>query len=143
MLPQITLESRVVADPELRFTPSGSSVANFRVAASESKKLDDGTWEDGDKLFVNVAVWKEAAEVVAETLRKGDKVIVTGRLYNREYEKNDGTKGSSLEVKFATVAKVIDTPRGPRQAQPAAAATSAPSNDPWAIPTADDSTPPF
>lgn len=135
MLPTVTLEGRAVADPELRFTTSGQAVANFRVACSESKKKDDGTWEDGDKLFVNVAVWKEAAEVVAEKVTKGAKVTVTGRLYQREYETN-GEKRTSLELKFATVALVIDAKRPAPQQQAAV--------DPWAAtPTVGDEHPPF
>lgn len=138
MLPTITIDGRAVNDPELRFTPSGAAVANFRIAASESKKLDDGTWEDGDKLFVNVAIWKEAAEAVAENIRKGDKVIVTGRLYQREYETSGGEKRTSIEVKFATVAKVVDPPRANRQQ----GRQAAPANDPWATPVGSDE-PPF
>lgn len=138
MLPNITIEGRAVNDPELRFTTSGQAVANFRVAASESKKLDDGTWEDGDKIFVNVAVWKEAGEAVAEHIQKGDKVVVTGRLYEREYETSGGEKRRSLEVKFANVAKVVSAPRAARQAAPASTAPI----DPWATATSDDN-PPF
>lgn len=136
MLPTITLEGRAVADPELRFTSSGVAVANFRVACSESKKNDDGTWEDGEKLFVNVAIWREAAEAVAEKVTKGAKVAVTGRLYQREYETN-GEKRTSLELKFASVALPIEAPRqGQTQATPAP--------DPWAsVPTAATDAPPF
>ena len=123
MLPTITLEGRAVNDPELRFTASGQAVANFRVACSESKKLDDGTWEDGDKLFVNIAIWKEAAEAVAESIQKGDKVTVTGRLYEREYETQAGEKRRSLEVKFAAVAKVVEGRRPQRDAHPSGPAT--------------------
>lgn len=141
MLPQITLEGRAVNDPELRFTASGQAVANFRVACSESKKNEAGEWEDGDKLFVNVAVWKEAAEQVADVVRKGEKVTVTGRLYQREYETSGGEKRTSIEVKFATVAKVIDAPRD-RQRQGASSTRFSSSSDPWAsTPTNDD--PPF
>lgn len=137
MLPTITLEGRAVADPELRFTSSGVAVANFRVACSESKKLDDGTWEDGEKLFVNVAIWKEAAEAVAEKITKGAKVSVTGRLYQREYETNTGEKRTSLELKFATVALPIEAPR---QGQ----TQSAPAPDPWAmVPATATDAPPF
>lgn len=137
MLPTITLEGRAVNDPELRFTAQGKAVANFRVAASESKKDAAGNWEDGDKLFVNVAVWDQAGEAVAEHVGKGDKVVVTGRLYEREYEKNNGEKGRSLEVKFATVAKVVEPPRGERQSAPQQSggysqAPAQPARDPWA-----------
>lgn len=138
MLPQITIEGRAVNEPELRFTQSGQAVANFRVAASESKKNDRGEWEDGDKLFVNVAVWKEAGEAVAEHVRKGDKVTVTGRLYQREYETSAGEKRTSIEVKFATVAKVVEAPRGERQQ----AQQRPPADDPWGAPRGGDE-PPF
>ena len=141
MLPQICIEGRIVADPELRFTPSGQAVANFRVAASESKKDDAGNWIDGDKLFANVAVWKEAGEAVAEHCRKGDKVTVTGRLYQREYEHN-GEKRTSIEVKFATVAKVVDAPRGQASSGGRPVPQSAPAADPWGAPSGNDS-PPF
>jgi len=134
MLPTVTLEGRATADAELRVTPNGSAVANFRIACSESKKLDDGTWEDGDKLFVNVAIWKEAAEAVAEQIKKGDRIAVTGRLYQREYEVN-GDKRTSLELKFATAAIPVV---GARRTTP----TPAPAADPWSTaPTTDG--PPF
>ena len=141
MLPTITLDGRLVADPELKFTASGQAVCNMRVACSESKKRDDGTWEDGDRLFVNVAVWKEAAESVADAVLKGDKVIVTGRLYQREYETSAGEKRQSLEVKFATVAKVVDAPRSSSSSAPRTSAQPA-ANDPWATSTGPDE-PPF
>lgn len=139
MLPEITINGRLVADPELRFTPSGSAVCNFRVAASESKKNDAGEWEDGDKLFVNVAVWKEAAEEVAEKVAKGAKVVVTGRLYQREYETSGGEKRSSLELKFATVALVVDAPRrGGQQQRPAQR-----QDNPWGAAPSSTDAPPF
>lgn len=134
MLPNVTLEGRAVADPELRFTGSGQAVANFRVACSESKKLDDGTWEDGDKLFVNVAIWKDAAETVAEKITKGSKVTVTGRLYQREYETSSGEKRTSLEMKFATVSLPLEAAKGQAPATQAA--------DPWAT-QATSERPPF
>lgn len=137
-LPNITIEGRAVADPDLKFTASGKAVCNVRVAASESKKTDTG-WEDGDKLFLNASVWDASGEAVAEHIRKGDKITVTGRLFQREYETSAGEKRTSLEVKFATIAKVIDAPRGQTTRQPvAAAASSAPAADPWAVPAATD-----
>ena len=141
MLPTITIDGRAVNDPELRFTTSGKAVTNFRVAASESKKTDTG-WEDGDKLFLNVAVWDNAGEQVAEHVRKGDKVIVTGRLYQREYETTSGEKRTSLEVKFATVAKVVDAKKADRAGSTSTSTPSATTVDPWATPTGADE-PPF
>ena len=138
MLPTVTLEGRAVADPELRFTPSGQAVCNFRVACSESKKRDDGTWEDGERLFVNVAVWKDDAEAVADAVTKGAKVTVTGRLYQREYETNAGEKRTSLELKFATVAL-------PVAATTRSSSSTTPTADPWASasPPVNNEAPPF
>lgn len=146
MLPNITLEGRLVADPELKFTASGKAVCNIRVACSESKKNDRGEWEDGDRIFVGAAVWDAAGEAVAELVIKGDKVTVTGRLFQREYETSAGEKRQSLEVKFANVAKVIDAPRNPQQQQGRQGtpqATSAPASDPWATSASSNDTPPF
>jgi single-strand DNA-binding protein len=141
MLPNITIEGRAVADPELRFTGNGKAVASLRVAASESKKDANGNWENGDKIFVNASIWEEAGEQVAEHIRKGDKVLVTGRLYQREYETTAGEKRTSLEVKFATVAKIVDAKKAARTT----ATTSAPSNtvDPWATAPTSQDEPPF
>lgn len=136
MLPNVTIEGRAVADPELRFTASGRGVANLRIAANDSKKLDDGTWENTEQIFISCAVWNtdrapSIAETVAETIHKGDHLIVTGRIYQREYEAN-GEKRTSLEMKFPVVAKVIEAPRGQaRQAAPAPAVAA----DPWGVPS--------
>lgn len=136
MLPTITIEGRAVADPELRFTSNGTGVCNLRIAANDAKKLDDGTWENTEQLFVSAAVWNSdrtgnLAEHLAEHIRKGDKVIVTGRLYQREYETSSGEKRTSLELKFPTVAKVVDPPRQQQRAQQT---PSAPALDPWGTP---------
>lgn len=136
MLPQITIDGRLVADPELRFTGSGKAVCSLRVAASDSKKDDAGNWETTEQVFINVTLWEAEGEQAAAHYTKGDRVLVSGRLYQRDYEKSDGSKGSSLEVKFPTVAKIPSAPRADRQqataqsgawGQPAAT----PSNDPW------------
>lgn len=140
MLPTITIDGRLVADPELRFTSGGKAVCSIRIAASESKKTDTG-WEDGDKLFLGASIWESAGEAAAEALRKGDKVLVTGRLFQREYETSAGEKRTSLELKFPTVAKVVEAPRGERSGGQATAAPRS-NNDPWSTSPADDS-PPF
>lgn len=150
MLPTITIEGRLVADPDLRFTPSGKGVANIRVAANDSRKLDDGTWENTEQIFVSVPIWNSdrqpnLAETIAETLRKGDKVIATGRIYQREYESN-GEKRTSLEMKFGVVAKVVDPPRGqaaPAQQPTGSAPAQAPAADPWGTPPQLGDEPPF
>jgi single-strand DNA-binding protein len=94
----ITVVGNLTADPELRFTPSGQAVANFTVA-STSRFLDkqSNEWRDGDTIFLRCSVWRQYAENVAESLTKGTRVIVTGRLKVRQYETRDGGKGTSVE----------------------------------------------
>lgn len=100
----ITIVGNVVADPELRFTPSGAAVCNFRVA-STPRVFDKNTnqWADGDGLFLTCNVWREQAESVAESIQKGMRVIVTGNLRQRSYETNDGEKRTVYEVEVADV----------------------------------------
>ena len=95
----ITLIGNLTADPELRFTPSGAAVANFTVA-STPRTFDRNTneWRDGDAMFLNCAVWRQAAENVAESLQKGMRVIVHGRLKSRSYETREGEKRTVFEV---------------------------------------------
>src|SRR5690349_11299243 len=95
----ITLVGNLVDDPELRFTPSGAAVANFRIA-STPRTFDKQTneWKDGEGLFLTCTVWRQAAENVAESLTKGMKVIVQGRLKQRSYETREGEKRTVYEV---------------------------------------------
>ena len=95
----ITVVGNLVADPELRFTPSGAAVANFRVA-STPRVLDKATneWKDGESLFSTCNVWRQYAENVAESLTKGMRVIVTGRLKQRSYETREGEKRTVVEM---------------------------------------------
>ena len=95
----ITLIGNLTADPELRFTPSGAAVANFTVA-STPRTFDRQTneWRDGDAMFLNCAVWRQAAENVAESLQKGMRVIVQGRLKSRSYETREGERRTVFEV---------------------------------------------
>jgi single-strand DNA-binding protein len=139
----ITIVGNLVADPELRFTPSGQPVATFRVA-STPRHMDQETkeWKDGESLFLTVTVWRQAAENVAESLQRGMRVVVTGRLKQRSYETKEGEKRTVYEVDADDVgpslrnasAKVTRAERtggggggfggGSRQ--------SAPQEDPWA-----------
>ncbi len=97
-LPSVTVIGTVTADPELRFTPSGAAVANWSVASNERRlNKQSGEWEDGAATFLRCSVWRDAAENVAESLHRGDRVIVTGRLKQREYEK-DGVKRTAYEL---------------------------------------------
>jgi single-strand DNA-binding protein len=116
----ITLVGNLVADPELRYTPSGAAVANFRVA-STPRRFDSQSnqWVDGEALFLACNIWRQAAENVANSLTKGDRVIVQGRLRQRSYDTREGEKRTVYEVevdevgpslRYAT-AQVAKTPR--------------------------------
>ena len=87
----ITIVGNLTADPELRFTPSGAAVANFTVA-STPRTFDRQTneWKDGEALFMRCSVWRDAAENVAESLTRGSRVVVTGRLKQRSFETKEG-----------------------------------------------------
>ncbi len=148
----ITVVGNLTADPELRFTPSGAAVANFTVASTPRiYDRQSGEWKDGEALFMRCNIWREAAENVAESLTRGSRVIVTGRLKQRSYETREGEKRTVVEVevdeigpslRYAT-AKVNKASRsggggggggfgaggGSRQA-PAQASASA-GEDPW------------
>lgn len=145
----ITVVGNLVDDPELRFTPSGAAVANFRIA-STPRTFDRQTneWKDGDALFLSCSVWRQAAENVAESLQRGMRVIVQGRLKQRSYETREGEKRTVVELEvdevgpalaFAT-AKVTRASRsggggggyggGGGQSRPQQSS----GNDPWATP---------
>lgn len=142
----ITVVGNLTADPELRFTPSGAAVASFTVA-STPRTLDRATneWKDGDALFLRCSVWRQAAENVAETLTRGSRVIVQGRLRQRSYETREGEKRTVVEMevdevgpslRYAT-AKVNRTQRGSStgggfgSGSGGGAGGGAPVDDPW------------
>ncbi|MFD4371520.1 single-stranded DNA-binding protein [Streptomyces sp. NPDC058527] len=103
----ITVVGNVVADPELRFTPAGAAVANFRIASTP--RTFDRTaneWKDGETLFLSVSVWRQQAENVAGSIGRGDRVIVVGTLAQRTYEK-DGERRASYEVKAEEVGPAL------------------------------------
>ncbi len=117
----ITVIGNITGDPELRFTPSGAAVANFTVA-STPRQFDrqSNEWKDGETLFMRCSVWRDAAENVAESLQRGTRVIVSGRLKSRSYETKEGEKRTVVEMevdevgpslRYAT-AKVNRTQRG-------------------------------
>ena len=95
----ITVVGNLTDDPELRFTPSGAAVAKFRIA-STPRFMDkaSGQWKDGEPLFLACNIWREAAEHVAESLNRGSRVIVTGRLRQRSYETREGEKRTVIEL---------------------------------------------
>jgi single-strand DNA-binding protein len=99
------------ADPELRYTPSGKAVTDLRVAVNNNQRGPDGEWVE-ETLWFRVSVWEQAAERLAEQLRKGNKVFAEGQLRAREYEARDGQKKTSLELAFA---RVVNLERRPRE----------------------------
>jgi single-strand DNA-binding protein len=117
----ITIIGNLTADPELRFTPSGAAVANFTVA-STPRQFDrqSNEWKDGETLFMRCSVWRDAAENVAESLQRGARVIVAGRLKSRSYETKEGEKRTVVEMDVdeigpslrSATAKVNKTQRG-------------------------------
>ena len=101
---QITITGNLVEDPELRFTPAGQAVARFRVASTPRfRDNNTGEWKDGDSLFLTCNVWRQAAENAAESLTRGMRVIVSGRLRQRSYETKEGEKRTVYEVEVDDV----------------------------------------
>ncbi len=106
--PQITIVGNLVDDPELRFTPSGVAVARFRVASTpRTFDRQANEWKDGDSVFMSCQVWRQYAENVAESLTKGARVIVSGRLRQRSYETNAGEKRTVYEVEVDDVGPAL------------------------------------
>lgn len=133
----ITVVGNLTDDPELRFTPSGAAVANFTVA-STPRQFDrqTGEWKDGDPLFLRCSIWRQSAENVAESLSKGARVVVQGRLKQRSFETREGEKRTVFEcdvdeigpsLRYAT-AKVTKTSRS----GPGGGGGFGGGNDPWA-----------
>jgi len=138
----ITVVGNLTDDPELRFTPSGAAVANFTVA-STPRTFDKNTneWKDGDALFLRCSIWRQSAENVAESLTRGMRVIVSGRLRQRSYETKEGEKRTVIELdvdevgpslKYAS-AKVNRTQRGSSTGGGfgASGSDAAATDDPW------------
>ncbi len=100
----ITVVGNLVDDPELRFTPSGAAVANFRIASTpRTLNRQTNEWEDGEALFLSCSIWRQAAENVAESLQKGMRVVVQGRLKARSYETREGEKRTVMELEVDEV----------------------------------------
>jgi single-strand DNA-binding protein len=101
---QITIAGNLVDDPQLRYTPTGQAVANFRIASTPRwQDRQSGEWKDGDSLFLSCNVWRQAAENVAESLQRGMRVIVQGRLRQRSYETKEGEKRTVYEIEVDEV----------------------------------------
>ncbi|TFV32277.1 single-stranded DNA-binding protein [Streptomyces sp. T1317-0309] len=137
---RITMIGNVVDDPELRFTPSGAAVANFRIASTPRRfNRQTNEWEDGDPLFLGVAVWRDQAQHVADTIQRGMRVIVVGNLTQRVYEDREGNKRSSYDIQAEEIAPsllrataVVTKAGGQPNAQRQAQQRQQPADDPWA-----------
>ena len=145
----VTVVGNLTGDPELRFTPNGAAVASFTVA-STTRVLDRATneWKDGDTMFLRCSVWRQYAENVAESLTKGTRVIVTGRLKQRSYETKEGEKRSVVELDVDDVGPALrnataKVTRAARGEGGGFSGGSAPTDDPWAVAPAGGDEPPF
>lgn len=136
-LPRVTATGNLTRDPDLTFTPSGIARANLSIACNDRKQDDDGKWVDGDTTYINVTVWRQFAENVAESLRKGDTVTVAGRLRTRSYEK-DGQTHKVTEVEADSIAPDLRRATAKVNRVTRKEATSAPQDDPWSTPGAHD-----
>jgi single-strand DNA-binding protein len=144
----LTITGNLVDDPALRYTPNGAAVCNFRIA-STPRVMDKATneWKDGDSLFLTVNVWRQQAENCAESLQRGLRVVVTGRLKQRSYETKEGEKRTVYEIEAEDVgpslksatAKVMKAARS-NASQEQHAASKPAGGDPWAGAPSD---PPF
>ena len=149
----ITVIGNLTSDPELRFTPSGSAVANFTIASTpRTFDRQSNEWKDEETLFLRASVWREAAENVAESLTKGVRVIVTGRLKSRSYDTKEGEKRTVIELEVDEIgpslryanAKVSRSQRSNQGEQAGsgfqgstsgASGQSVQQDDPWGLPT--------
>ena len=137
----ITIIGNLTGDPELRFTPSGAAVANFTVASTpRTFDRQSNEWKDGETLFMRCSIWRDAAENVAESLQRGTRVIVSGRLKSRSYETKEGEKRTVVEMDVDEVgpslryanAKVTKTSRGGGSGDFGCGGFGGQQSDPWA-----------
>lgn len=154
----LTIVGNLVADPELRFVPNGAAVANFTVASTpRTFDRQKNEWVDGQALFLRCNIWREAAENVAESLTRGSRVIVSGRLVQRSFETREGEKRTVMELevdeigpslRYAT-AKVNKASRGGGGGFESRKPAGKPADDPWGSTpqqdgfTSSDDSPPF
>jgi single-strand DNA-binding protein len=142
MTASVTIIGNLTNDPELRFVNSGAAVVNFTIASTPRTKDKSGEWVDGETVFLRCTLWRGAAENAAESLRKGTRVIATGRLGSRTWETKEGDKrtdltlevdelGPSLKYASAVISKTVQAGGFP---QANGFGQQAPADDPWATP---------
>lgn len=131
----VTVIGNLTADPELRFTPGGVAMAKFCVASTpRSFDRASGEWKDGDPLFLNCTAWREIAENVAESLKRGARVIVSGRLTQRAWTTDAGEKRSAFELQVDEAGPSLRyaTATVQRMARGGTGSGGVPADDPWA-----------
>lgn len=147
----VTIVGNLTADVELKFTPQGKAVAKFSVATSERFKTPEGNWDSKNLTYWNIIVWDKQAENVADSIGKGDEVIIYGKAYTTSWEdKNTGEKRSRMEVTATKVAASLNRASA-KLTRTTTTTTSAgndtwnntPANDPWATHQPTEDTPPF
>jgi single-strand DNA-binding protein len=145
-LPEVTMTGTLTADPELRFTQGGHAVVSFTVACNDRKfDRDSNKWIDGDATFVRCNLWRQAAENVAESLTRGNRVIVVGQLKQRKYTPKDGPERTVFELEVSEVGPSLRFATAKvNKADRNGGGQSAPASDPWgSAPSAFDTPPPF
>lgn len=119
-LPTITAIGNLTFDPDFSVTQSGLSRCRLRLACNDRKKVD-GEWVDGETTFIDVVLWRTLAETAGDNLKKGESVLVTGKLRVRNYENKDGNKATAVEIEANTIAKVLKPTKSNQSDQ----------DDPW------------
>lgn len=138
-LPTITISGNLTRDPEVKFLPTGTAVTNLRVAASDRKRDENGNWTDGDPCYLDVTVWRQTGENVAESLKQGDGVLLSGRLRMRSYTNKSGAEVTVYEVEADDIAPSLKRATASvSRRSGGSASTPAPADNPWA-----DEAPPF
>lgn len=137
-LPSITISGNLTRDPEVKFLNSGTAVTTLRVAASDRKRDENGVWTDGEPCYLDVTVWRQTGENVAESLRKGDGVLLSGRLRMRVYTNKQGAEVTVYEVEADDIAPSLKKATAAISKRSGSASSPAPADNPWA-----DDVPPF
>lgn len=134
MLPRIQAEGRLTRDPELKFIQSGAAVASFGLAMNDRRKNQQtNEWEDGDTTFLDCSAWRDMAEHVAESLHKGDLVLITGKLAQRKYTNKEGVEVTTYGVTIETIGPSLQWSGATVHPRAARTQTApAPGGDPWA-----------
>lgn len=141
-LPRVTEVAKLWKDPELRYTPSGKAVCELPLLFVKRARNDAGQWEDVAQMWVRGTVWDRAAEHAAESLSKGDEVLVSGELSTREFERKGGSKGTSVEMRVFEIGPSLRWgPAKVSRAERSSQSKPQGSDDPWQ--PADDTPAPF